>query len=85
MVDSKKSEQIEKHPESKTKSYQPRRKTSAVERRFRESAGKPFKNHGKRTKKIINDQLHIKLGQFTEEELDAILKKNKTLKSCKPQ
>ena len=32
--------------------------------------------------KIISNQLDIKLGQFTQEELDSVLRKNKNRKSA---
>ena len=38
MADSKGSEQKEEHLQSKTENFQPRRKTSQVERTFQESA-----------------------------------------------
>ena len=36
-------------------------------------------------KEIINDQLSIKLGQFTEDEFDAVLKKNEKRESSRPR
>ena len=54
--------------------------TSEVERPFQESAWKKITD--KSTKKIINDQLDIKLEQFTEEELDTVLKKIKSRKAA---
>ena len=64
----------EKRLVSKTQSYQPRRKTSEVERTFQESTLKNSWNPWERYPKIINGQLDIKLGQFTEEH-DILLKK----------
>ena len=45
MADGKWSEQMEDHLESKTKSCQPRRKFSEVQRTFQKSAHKPSRNH----------------------------------------
>ena len=65
------------HTKSKTKSYQPRRKTSEVERTFQEILLKSLTDL---SKKIINSSLDVKQGQFTEEELDIIFKILKTKK-----
>ena len=46
-----------------------------MERIFIKSAGKPPEMTEKHFQKIINGHLDIKLGQFTEEELDAVLVK----------
>ena len=62
---------------SKTKSCQPTRKSSVVERTFQES-----EIADKLTKKIITCQLDIKLGEFTEKELVAVLKKIKSRKAA---
>ena len=74
-----------KQIESKTKSYQPRRKTSQVERTFQESARKPTCNHW-RIKIIPNGQQYVELGQSTEKEIDTLSKKKKKWKqkSCRP-
>ena len=76
MTDSKLSDQKEKHTDSKTKSWQPKRKTSEMERIFQESTRKHFKNHSQTYLKIIDSQLEIELRQFTE--LGAVLKQIKT-------
>ena len=60
----------------KTKCCQPRRKTSEVGRAFQESAWKPSGNHRQIYPKMNNGQVDIKLGQFTEEELDVVLEKS---------
>ena len=74
MVDSKWSERREKHLESNN-NCQPRRKASKVERILHEYARKPSVKHWQIYPKIINGQLDIKLGQFTEKELAAVLKR----------
>ena len=53
--------------ESKTKIWQPRRKTSIADKDFKNFLEKP-------SKEIINGQLDIILEQFTDKELDAVLK-----------
>ena len=82
MADSKWCEQKKAHIKAKTKSYLPRRKASKAERTFQESAWKPSWNHRTNLskKKIINCQLNVKLGQFMEEKLDALLRKIKNRK-----
>ena len=51
-----------------------------VERTFQESAWKPPKVTDKPIMKIINNQQDIKLGQFTQEELDVVRRKIKNWK-----
>ncbi len=75
MADSKWSEQKEEYIESKTKYFLPRRKTSELEKSVEGSARTPSWNHWQTNPKIINGQLDIQLGQFTEWKLDAVLKK----------
>ena len=43
---------------------------------FKNLLGNPPEVPDKPTEKIINGQLDIKLGQFTDKELDSLLKKN---------
>ena len=67
----------EGHFASKNISYQPRRKTSEVKRAFKVST----KNAPDVTDiQILNVQLDIKHGLFTEEEVYAVLKKIKAEK-----
>ena len=53
-----------------------------MERTFQESVWEIPKVTDKPIMKIINDQLDIKLGQFTQEELDVVLTKIKTRKAA---
>ena len=48
---------------------------------FKNLLGKSPKVTDKPIRKIINNQLDIKLGQFTQEELDVVLEKNKNRKA----
>ena len=73
---------MEKNLESKTKSCQPRLKISKVEKHFKNLLGNPPEITDKPAEKIINSQLNIKLGQFMDEELDAILTKIKSRKAA---
>ena len=66
----------EEQKKRKTKGFLPRRKTSKVERTFQKYTWNPSEITVEPIQKIINSHLNIKLGQFTEEELDAVLKKN---------
>ena len=61
MLNNSWSEQKEKHLESKTKSYQPRRTTSDVVGTLKNLLGNPPDINDKYTEKIINSQLGIKL------------------------
>ena len=81
MADNKWRDQKEDYFKNKTKSCQPKRKTSKVERTFQGPTQKPSLNHKQTlSKKTINGQIDIKLGQFMEEEIDTVLKKWKTKK-----
>ena len=80
MEDNKWKEQKEEHFESKTMGCY-RRKTSEVKKIFQVSFRKPSWSHWQTYSEIINSQLDIKQGQFTEEELDTILK---DIKKTKP-
>ena len=72
-----------KHLKSKTKSSQPRRQTSEVEKKhFKNLLKNPAEITDKSTKIIINGQLDIKLGQFIEKELYAVLTKIKNRKAA---
>ena len=71
----------EKHLKSKTKSFQPTRKTSAVERTL---LGNPPEIADKTTKKTTYRWLDIKLEQFMSEKLYAVMKKIKTRKNHRP-
>ena len=53
-----------------------------METTFHESAGKSPKVTDKPITKIISNQLYIKLGQFTQEELDLVLRKIKNRKAA---
>ena len=59
MAYTKYSEQREKHLESKTKSCSLKRKTSEVERMFKESSGIPPEITDKPTEEILNGQLDV--------------------------
>ena len=81
MSDSKWSEHLEEELfESKTKSFQPRRKISEVEITFRKSVWKLLEISDKPIPKTISCRLVIRLGQFTEEELDSVVNKIKSRK-----
>ena len=64
----------EKHFEIKTKSYHSRRKTSEVERTFKNLGVNTPEIIDKPIEEIINGQLDIKLELFIEEKLDALFK-----------
>ena len=76
MADSKLSEWIEKYVERKTKSCQSRKRITEARRTFQESTRKSSWSNCK------IHLLDIKIGQFTEEELDAELKKIKNKKAA---
>ena len=50
---------------------------------FKNLLGKPPKVTDEPITKIINNQLNIKLGLFTQEELDAVLRKIKNRKAAR--
>ena len=76
MTDRKLSKWKEKHLERKTKRRQ------KWKEHFRNLFGNPLEITNKLQKKNFYSQLDIKLGQFTKEEIDAILKKIKSRKTA---
>ena len=75
------SERKEEYIESTTKSSEPRRKISEMERTFQVSTRKHSWNHKQTYPKnhyYSNTQWDINLGQIIVEELDTILKKNQS-------
>ena len=72
MADGKRSEQKEEHYQSLTESYQPTRTNKTVETTILEFTRKA--THEPITR-IISKQLDIKPGQFTQEELESVLRK----------
>ena len=81
MADGKRSEQKEEYCESETESYPPRRTNTPVETTFKNLFGKLPKATQEPIMKIIINQRDIKLEQFTQEELDSVLKKGKNKKA----
>ena len=67
------------HCQSETKNCQPRR-TDTLEKKkkkhLKNLLGMSPQVTNEPIMKIINNQLDIKLGQFTQEELDVVLSKN---------
>ena len=82
MANDKRSEQTEEHRKTWTESYQPRRTNTTMETSFWESTQKPPKSPHELITRIIRKQLDIKLGQFTLEELDSVLRKIKNRKAA---
>ena len=67
---------VGKHIKIKTKSCQPRRKTSEVERTLQESTKRPplLEITDKPTEEIIKGQQDNELGHYMESELNTVLK-----------
>ena len=84
MRESKLSEEKEKYIKSKIKNYlcQEERFLKWKEH-FKNLLRIPSDITDKLIQEIIHDQLDFQLGQFTEEELDTVLKKNQKQKNCK--
>ena len=64
-----------------TVSYHARRTSTPVETTFRDCTRKTSKSYAESITKTINNLLDIKLEQFTQEELDLVLKKIKNRKA----
>ena len=82
MANDKRSKQKEEHCESKTESNQPIRTNKTGETSFRESTRKTTESYTWTNHEIISKQLDIKLGPFTQEELDSVLRKIKNRKTA---
>ena len=66
-----------------SESYQPARTNTPTETTFREVTRKPSETYTHEPiTRIISKQLEIKLGQFTQEELDPVLRKIKNRKAA---
>ena len=76
MADGKQREQKEEYHSCKSKGCQQKERLH----KWEEHVKNLLRNSLEITYKIINNQLDIKLGQFTEEELDAVLKEKKAEK-----
>ena len=75
MADSKWRKRKEVNVEKKTKSCRPKKERSQKWKKLSQNLLKnPPEITDKPIPKIINRQVEIKLGQFTEEELDRVLK-----------
>ena len=85
MADSKWSERKKGHFKGKTKSFSQEEILHKWKENFNNILGDSPEITDKPIQKIINSQLDIRLGPFTEKELDAELKKKKknfNQKSC---
>ena len=67
--------------QSKIESCKPTRKNKTVKTAFQKSTRKPTESYA--FTRIINQQLDIKLGPFTQEELDLVLIKIKNRKAAR--
>ena len=76
----KRSEQKKEHSQSKTESNKPTRTNKTVKQHFENLFGNPAKITHEPITRIISKQLDIKLGPFTQEELDSVLRKIKNRK-----
>ena len=66
---------MEEHNQSKIESCKQARKNKTVETKLRKSTRKPTEVTHEPITTIISKQLEIKLGPFTQEELDSVIKK----------
>ena len=76
MADCKCNEQKEKPIREQSKGYQQRRKASESEITLKKTCIEILLKSLKNLSRIIKSQVDIKLRQFMEEELDAVLKKS---------
>ena len=67
---------------SKTESSKPTRKNKTVETALRKPTRKPTEKTHEPITRIISKHLDIKLGPFTQEELDSVLRKIKNRKAA---